>query len=166
MPIRWREPFGMVMIEALACGTPVIAFPEGAASEIVIDGENGMLVADEAEMARAIREVGSIDPLRCRSSVAERYDISVTVTGYERVYRSSDRRRSRSRAARRSLPRASGWIGCKDTVGEHWLRSSTANGTREAHDLEHTSEGDVTCRDRSRVADHTCRWRLRRTRPG
>ena len=51
MPVRWREPFGMVMVEALACGTPVIAFPEGAAAEIVIDGENGMLVADEAEMA-------------------------------------------------------------------------------------------------------------------
>ena len=49
MPVRWREPFGMVMVEALACGTPVIAFPEGAAAEIVIDGENGMLVADEAE---------------------------------------------------------------------------------------------------------------------
>ncbi|MGP0036054.1 MAG: glycosyltransferase [Solirubrobacteraceae bacterium] len=45
MPVRWREPFGMVMIEALACGAPVIAFPEGAAAEIVIDGKNGMLVA-------------------------------------------------------------------------------------------------------------------------
>ena len=53
MPVRWREPFGMVMIEALACGTPVIAFAEGATTEIVIDGENGMLVADEPEMARA-----------------------------------------------------------------------------------------------------------------
>jgi glycosyltransferase involved in cell wall biosynthesis len=87
MPIRWREPFGMVMIEALACGTPVIAFPEGAAAEIVIDGENGMLVADESEMARAIQRLGSIDAARCRASVAERYDISITTSGYERVYR-------------------------------------------------------------------------------
>jgi glycosyltransferase involved in cell wall biosynthesis len=87
MPVRWREPFGMVMIEALACGTPVIAFPEGAAAEIVIDTENGLLVADEAHMARAIGQVGLIDPLRCRASVATRYDISVTVAGYERVYR-------------------------------------------------------------------------------
>jgi glycosyltransferase involved in cell wall biosynthesis len=63
MPVRWSEPFGMVMVEALACGTPVIAFPEGAAAEIVID------------------------PARCRASVAERYDIAVTATGYERVYR-------------------------------------------------------------------------------
>ena len=59
MPVRWREPFGMVMVEALACGTPVIAFPEGAAAEIVIDGENGMLVSDEHEMARAIDQVGA-----------------------------------------------------------------------------------------------------------
>jgi glycosyltransferase involved in cell wall biosynthesis len=87
MPVRWREPFGMVMIEALACGTPVIAFPEGAAAEIVIDTENGMLVADEAHMAQAIGQVGLIDPRRCRASVAARYDISVTVAGYERVYR-------------------------------------------------------------------------------
>jgi glycosyltransferase involved in cell wall biosynthesis len=87
MPIRWWEPFGMVMVEALACGTPVIAFPEGAAAEIVIDGENGMLVADEEEMARAITTVGSIDPLRCRSSVRERYDPSVVALAYERVYR-------------------------------------------------------------------------------
>ncbi|HYB26192.1 MAG TPA: glycosyltransferase family 4 protein [Solirubrobacteraceae bacterium] len=90
MPVRWREPFGMVMVEALACGTPVIAFPEGAAAEIVIDGENGLLVSDEEEMARAIDQVGAlgaIDPARCRASVAERYDIAVTATGYERVYR-------------------------------------------------------------------------------
>jgi glycosyltransferase involved in cell wall biosynthesis len=87
MPVRWREPFGMVMVEALACGTPVIAFPEGAAAEIVTDGENGMLVADEAEMAGAVERLASIDPERCRASVAERYDVSVTVEGYERVFR-------------------------------------------------------------------------------
>ena len=87
MPVRWREPFGMVMIEAVATGTPVIAFPEGAAAEIVIDGENGMLVSDEHEMARAMDQMGAIDPARCRASVAERYDITVTTTGYERVYR-------------------------------------------------------------------------------
>jgi glycosyltransferase involved in cell wall biosynthesis len=86
MPVRWREPFGMVMVEALACGTPVIAFPEGAAAEIVIDGENGMLVADEAEMARAIDRVGSIDPHRCRASVAERYDVAAIASAYELVY--------------------------------------------------------------------------------
>jgi len=94
MPVRWQEPFGMVMVEALACGTPVIAFPEGAAAEIVIDGQNGMLVSDEAGMARAIGQVGRIDAARCRASAAERYDVSVSAAGYERVYHQAiDRRR-------------------------------------------------------------------------
>jgi glycosyltransferase involved in cell wall biosynthesis len=90
MPVRWPEPFGMVMIEARATGMPVIAFPEGAAAEIVIDGENGMLVSDEPQMARAIDQVGAmgaIDPACCRASVAERCDIAATATGYERAYR-------------------------------------------------------------------------------
>jgi len=87
MPIRWDEPFGMVMIEALACGTPVIAFPEGDAREIVIDGHNGMIVTDEAEMARATTQLGSIDPLACRRSARSRYDVTITTDGYEAVYR-------------------------------------------------------------------------------
>ncbi len=80
----------------------MIAFPVGAAAEIVIDGENGMLVANEAEMARAVERLRSIDPERCRASVEERYDISVTAAGYERVYRraiAADRRRHSSLAA-------------------------------------------------------------------
>ena len=87
MPIRWPEPFGMVMIEAHACGTPVIAFAEGAANEIVLDGHNGMLVADEEEMARATRLLDRIDPRDCRASANERYDIAITADGYEAVYR-------------------------------------------------------------------------------
>ena len=75
------------MIETLACGTPVIAFPEGAATEIMIDGEHGMLVANEAEMAGASRRVGSIDTQRCRASVAERYDVCMVAAAYEAVYR-------------------------------------------------------------------------------
>src|SRR5664280_2437192 len=101
MPVRWREPFGMVMVEALACGTPVIAFPEGAAAEIVIDGENGILVADVTEMAHAVERLGSIDPERCRASVVDRYDVSIAAAGYERVYReaiNAERKRHPSRA--------------------------------------------------------------------
>jgi len=89
MPIRWDEPFGMVMIEALACGTPVIAFPEGDAREIVIDDHNGMLVTDEAEMACATARLASIDPLACRHSARSRYDVAITTDGYEAVYRSA-----------------------------------------------------------------------------
>jgi glycosyltransferase involved in cell wall biosynthesis len=101
MPVRWREPFGMVMVEALACGTPVIAFPEGAAAEIVIDGEHGLLVPDEAGMADAVDRVGRLDAARCRASVAERYDVSVSVAGYERVYRQAIEGRRRPGISRR-----------------------------------------------------------------
>ena len=87
MPIRWAEPFGMVMVEALACGTPVIAFPEGAASEIVIDGENGFHVADEQAMAEATGWLEEIDPARCRESVSSRYGVAIVADGYEAVYR-------------------------------------------------------------------------------
>jgi glycosyltransferase involved in cell wall biosynthesis len=87
MPIRWSEPFGMVMIEALAAGTPVIAFPEGAAEDIVVDGVNGFLVQDEDEMAAAVQELAAIDPYRCRASVASRYDVAAIARRYLEVYR-------------------------------------------------------------------------------
>ncbi|HUQ39685.1 MAG TPA: glycosyltransferase family 4 protein [Acidimicrobiales bacterium] len=68
-PIRWNEPFGMVMIEAMACGTPVLAFPEGAAPEVVEDGRTGFLCHDETDMAEAIGRVGTLDREVCRASV-------------------------------------------------------------------------------------------------
>ncbi|HLH64452.1 MAG TPA: glycosyltransferase family 4 protein [Solirubrobacteraceae bacterium] len=86
MPIRWPEPFGMVMLEAMVCGTPVIAFPEGAARELVIDGVTGLLVDDEREMARACERLGGIDPIRCRQSVVDRCDVRCVARSYERVY--------------------------------------------------------------------------------
>lgn len=70
-PIRWNEPFGLVMIEALACGTPVLAFPEGAAPEIVRHGETGFLCADEDEMAANIAKAARLDRAACRASVAD-----------------------------------------------------------------------------------------------
>src|SRR5687767_1733209 len=66
MPIRWNEPFGLVMVEALACGTPVIAFRQGAAPATVHHGVNGYLVADEQAMAAAIADLHKIDPAACR----------------------------------------------------------------------------------------------------
>jgi glycosyltransferase involved in cell wall biosynthesis len=86
MPIRWDEPFGMVMIEALACGTPVIAFPEGAARELVVDGETGFLVDDERGMADAICQLARLDPRDCRRWVREHCDGEVVAAAYARVY--------------------------------------------------------------------------------
>jgi glycosyltransferase involved in cell wall biosynthesis len=88
MPIRWDEPFGMVMVEALACGTPVIAFPEGAAREVVIDGKTGFLVDDERAMADAIGQLPRIDARDCRDWVSRHCDGEVVAAAYERTYRS------------------------------------------------------------------------------
>ena len=86
MPIRWPEPFGLVMTEAMACGTPVIAFPEGSASEIVVDGETGFVVEDEDAMAAAIGRLNGIDPERCRESARERFDVAAVAEAYEQAY--------------------------------------------------------------------------------
>lgn len=72
-PFRWAEPFGLVMIESLACGTPVLAFPEGAAPEIVQHGRNGFLCDDEEEMVAAVAQVGDIDRQACRRDVEARF---------------------------------------------------------------------------------------------
>jgi glycosyltransferase involved in cell wall biosynthesis len=86
MPIRWPEPFGLVMTEAMACGTPVIAFPEGSAPEIVLDGETGFVVEDEGQMAASVERLGEIDPERCRESARERFDVTAVAEAYEQAY--------------------------------------------------------------------------------
>ena len=91
MPIRWREPFGMVMVEALSCGTPVIAFPEGAAAELVVEGTTGFLVDDEAAMAAAVGRLPEIAARDCREWVARHCDVEVIAAAYERTYRSAMR---------------------------------------------------------------------------
>ena len=68
-PIRWNEPFGLVMLEALACGTPVLAFSEGAAPEVVAHGVTGYLCEDEADMAAALGRVEGLRRLDCRAAV-------------------------------------------------------------------------------------------------
>ena len=94
MPIRWEEPFGMVMVEALACGTPVIAFPEGAATEIVQHGVNGYLAEDEQAMSDAIADLHKIDPAACRESVATRFSAETVADGYVEIYRMAASARS------------------------------------------------------------------------
>ena len=86
MPLQWDEPFGLVMIEAMACGTPVIAFERGAASEIIADGRTGFLVRDESQMAEAIGRVPSLSPAACRRNVEERFSPAALAGAYLGIY--------------------------------------------------------------------------------
>ncbi|MGF6884080.1 glycosyltransferase involved in cell wall biosynthesis [Nocardia sp. GAS34] len=85
-PIRWEEPFGIVMIEAMACGTPVVALRGGAVEEVLEDGVTGIICDDPAELPAAIAEVGKIDPLACRRRVMERFSVDHLGAGYEKAY--------------------------------------------------------------------------------
>lgn len=85
-PIEWEEPFGMVMIEALACGTPVIATPRGSVPEIISDGENGYLVRSVAEGAAAVERLSALDRRYCRATFEDRFTIERAVQEYLAIY--------------------------------------------------------------------------------
>jgi glycosyltransferase involved in cell wall biosynthesis len=85
-PIEWDEPFGLVMVEAMACGTPVIAFNHGSVREIVKNGITGFVVNTIPEMIRAMKKIDSIDRRTCRKWVEEKFSVKAMVDGYEEVY--------------------------------------------------------------------------------
>ena len=86
-PIQWPEPFGLVMIEALACGTPVVAMANGAAPEIVESGVTGFLCDDLADMPARLREIASIDRRACRRAVEEHFSAARMVDDYLKLYK-------------------------------------------------------------------------------
>ncbi|WP_136520160.1 glycosyltransferase family 4 protein [Cellulomonas telluris] len=88
-PVCWEEPFGMVMIEAMACGTPVVALRRGAVPEVVADGETGRLLDDPAHLPAAILSADDLDPAACRRRALEHFDLPVMAAGYEAVYRAA-----------------------------------------------------------------------------
>jgi glycosyltransferase involved in cell wall biosynthesis len=87
MPGSWPEPFGLVAIEALACGTPVIARRVGGLPEIIRDGVDGFLGGDVAELARLVDRVEGLDRAEIRRSVLERFSAARMTDGYEAIYR-------------------------------------------------------------------------------
>jgi glycosyltransferase involved in cell wall biosynthesis len=90
-PITWPEPFGLVMAEAAACGTPVVAFRQGSVPEVVVDGETGFIVEDEDEMVKAVERVGEIAPARCRAHAERAFSPAVMAERYLRVYEAAAR---------------------------------------------------------------------------
>jgi glycosyltransferase involved in cell wall biosynthesis len=85
-PIRWPEPFGLVMVEALASGTPVIAFREGSVPEVIDHGVTGYVCHFEDEMVKAIDHLGSLDRAACRRTAERRFSPAAMADAYERVY--------------------------------------------------------------------------------
>jgi len=87
VPIEWPEPFGLVMIEAMACGTPVIAFNRGSVPEIVDDGVTGFVVEDETSAIAAVRRLGELSRDRVRRQFEERFSARRMADDYLEVYR-------------------------------------------------------------------------------
>ena len=86
-PIRWAEPFGMVMIESMACGTPVVTNNRGSASEIVDHGETGFLCDDESPLVEALHKVASLNRSGCRMAVERRFSSQRMVADHIALYR-------------------------------------------------------------------------------
>lgn len=87
MSIRWQEPFGMVMVEAMAAGTPVVALDRGAVREIVRPGVSGLICTEPDELPDALRQVGKVDPLACMAHVRQHFSADLMARRYTRVYR-------------------------------------------------------------------------------
>ncbi len=85
-PIVWDEPFGLVVIEAMVCGTPVVALRRGAVPELVVHGQTGIVVDDPAELADGVAEARQLDPAVCRKHVEAEFAVELMAARYETVY--------------------------------------------------------------------------------
>ncbi|WP_084195495.1 glycosyltransferase family 4 protein [Streptosporangium amethystogenes] len=86
-PVVWEEPFGMVMIEAMACGTPVVALGRGAVPEVVLDGVTGFIRGTPEELSAAIEAAGALAPHACRSRAERFFGVETMARAYEAIYR-------------------------------------------------------------------------------
>ncbi|MCL4416149.1 MAG: glycosyltransferase family 4 protein [Actinobacteria bacterium] len=86
-PVTWREPFGLTMIEAMACGCPVVAFRRGSIPEVIIHGKTGFVVEDVEEMIVAVNNVSKINKEECRKHALENFNAKRMADEYENVYR-------------------------------------------------------------------------------
>ncbi len=115
-PVRWPEPFGLVMAEAMAAGTPVIAGRFGSVPEVVEDGKTGFICDSLAEMVLAIRRLGEIDRQRCRIVAQDRFSAQRMARDYEAVYRrlaggAADAPGARAAVVAEEPPRHNGHLG-------------------------------------------------------
>jgi glycosyltransferase involved in cell wall biosynthesis len=95
-PINWREPFGLVMIEAMACGTPVIAYPLGSVPEVMQDRVTGFIVRDLEGAVKAVKRLGEIDRRKCRQHFERHFNAERMAQDYLTIYQRLVRRESSS----------------------------------------------------------------------
>lgn len=112
-PVQWDEPFGLVMVEAMACGTPVVAFGCGAAPEVIADGQTGFLAepGDVDGMCDAVEQVGAIEPAACRRRVEQRFSAAAMTADYEQLFERLGSQPSRQEQAAVAIPRVVGGDG-------------------------------------------------------
>ena len=96
-PVEWEEPFGMAVIEALACGTPVVAMNRGAMSEIIEHGVTGFLANNETEFFDYANRIDEIDPAACRASVERKFSADIMAQAYVKRYEEVIRRAKKSK---------------------------------------------------------------------
>jgi len=124
MPIEWEEPFGIVMAEALACGTPVLGLGRGSVPEVVEDGVTGFVCRDVSELVTAVGKLEAIDRARCRQAAEQRFSGEAMVAAYERVYA---RALTRARLSARYLQ-----VSTNQRKRQQRLRHHALTGVREA----------------------------------
>jgi glycosyltransferase involved in cell wall biosynthesis len=89
MTINWQEPFGLVIAEAMSCGTPVIGFDRGAVRELILDGKTGFIVPPDEGiegLKKALGKIETINPIDCRSHVEEQFSVERMIENYEKIY--------------------------------------------------------------------------------
>lgn len=86
-PVTWPEPFGLTIVESMACGTPVVGFAQGSIPEIIQDGKTGFVVRTLEEMINAVQNTGSISRQYCRDYARENFNHQLMADGYEKIYK-------------------------------------------------------------------------------
>jgi glycosyltransferase involved in cell wall biosynthesis len=102
-PVQWEEPFGMVMIEAMACGTPVVALRGGSVPEVIVDGVTGFICEAPSELPAALNTVGELSAADCRNHVARNFSADALARGYADAYRAAIASMPRTAFASRHL---------------------------------------------------------------
>ncbi|MEU8076530.1 glycosyltransferase family 4 protein [Catellatospora citrea] len=102
-PVQWEEPFGMVMIEAMVCGTPVVALRAGAVPEVVRHGVTGLVCSRQSDLPAALQAAAVLDPVQCREHVVRSFSAQRMAAGYVRAYRAALAQRRDSRVDTRHV---------------------------------------------------------------